>query len=86
MHPSPGSVEELLLIIRELHNEITNLGEDRVILRGALSVISEWSLPRPSWNLGSNGERDYFKEVAENALRQTRNTIAYSYKPEPNND
>jgi hypothetical protein len=39
-----------------------------LILEAALRNIFEWKLPR-SDHMGSNGERDHMKKVAEDALR-----------------
>lgn len=38
--------------------------------RMALLLIQEWKMPYKgfSWDQGSNGERDYFREVARKAL------------------
>ncbi len=39
--------------------------------RAALLLISEWKNPYQSFGLdyGSNGERDYFRKIAANALK-----------------
>jgi hypothetical protein len=47
---------------------------ENAMLKGALTIIETWTLPSPSdgrsygYHYGSNGERDYMREIARRAL------------------
>lgn len=54
---------------------IKKLIEERAQMRGALMLIREWQLPYVGFSLdnGSNGERDYFRGIANDGLHARKN-------------
>ena len=56
--------------IVRLQKTIDELVEDNRKMRAALLIISEWKNPYSgfSYYYGYNGERDYFKKIAQEAL------------------
>lgn len=65
-----GSDDHLLQRVRSQREAIDNMSAQIACLRGALLAISEWRMPYPgfAWQNGSNGERDYIRNVAQIAL------------------
>ena len=77
-----------MTITEELVIEIRKMDKELQILRGALKIINEWKFPhtRRYWDeektrpmsygaaFGSNGERDYMRTIAANALKRTSGT------------
>lgn len=65
-----ASDDHMLERIRRHRAAMRSMELELAVLRGALTVVSEWRMPYSgfSWDNGSNGERDHFRRVADTAL------------------
>jgi len=65
-----GAIDEMGRRLRDYRVKIAEMQEQIGVLRGALLVIEEWRSPYSTMavDVGSNGQRDYFRDVARKAL------------------
>jgi hypothetical protein len=62
--------------------QIDQLKDDKAWLREALRTIANWSefTIEERLDMGSNGQRDYYRSVAKNALAATEDTQCHTQK------
>lgn len=74
--PELGSAEDYeqrWLRVRSYNRELVS---QNARMRAALLLIAEWKQPYNgfSWEMGSNGERDYFRDIAKKVLEDVQKT------------